>query len=324
MAIRAMLYDADGCDRQVEPSADLLGTLTDRQLLWVDVHGGAEDDELASACEALGLPTGAIALTKDPQHSRGLRKCDAFLYAGVSALRFRSADEWATVRMHVLWDRRVVVTAHSKEVDAFTEFRAQERGESRIGELTADVLVSALLDWHLGAFFRAAEQIEGAIDQFDERVLTHDPAQALLDELVRIRRRIARLRTVLASQREVVYGLTRPGIAQLIGDAGAREFAVLAARYDRVRGLLEHAAELVHGSFDLHASRVADSVNAFVKVLTFGTVLLGAMGVIAGILGMNFQAGLFASGELGFWSVVGAEVVAATVALIFARRRRWI
>jgi magnesium transporter len=319
-----MLYDADGCDREVAPSADLVRALTDNQLLWVDVHGGVEGDEMAAACDTLGLPEGAKAMVADSQQARGLHKCDAFLHAGLSALRFRSADEWATVRVHVLWDRRVVLTAHSKEVDAFTEFRAQERGESRIGALTADVLVSALLDWHLGAFFRAAEQIEGAIDQFDERVLTHDPAQALLDELVRIRRRIARLRTVLASQREVVYGLTRPGIAQLIGESGAREFGALASRYDRVRGLLEHAAELVHGSFDLHASRVADSVNAFVKVLTFGTVLLGAMGVVAGILGMNFQARLFASGERGFWTVVAVEVVAATIALIFARRRRWI
>jgi hypothetical protein len=43
------------------------------------------------------------------------------------------------------------------------------------------------------------------------------------------------------------------------------------------------------------------SVSAFLKVPTFGTFLLGAMGVVAGLLGMNFRARFFESARRRKW-----------------------
>lgn len=134
------------------------------------------------------------------------------------------------------------------------------------------------------------------------------------------------MRRLLAPQREVFHGLTRPDVAEEIGAPAAVHFVALGARFERTREALEleHATDLVHGAFALHASRTAESVNDFLKTLTFGTFLLGAMGIVAGILGMNFQTPLFESGARGFWIVVGALGTLAAGALTFARSRRWI
>src|SRR4051812_48819100 len=63
--LRAMLFDADGRDRQLEVDAIDRSTLTERQLLWIDLQGnGGSDAEavLAQLVSKLGLEQGAHAL----------------------------------------------------------------------------------------------------------------------------------------------------------------------------------------------------------------------------------------------------------------------
>jgi magnesium transporter len=320
---RAYLYDADGHDREIALTADVRRSLSERQLLWVDVLS-RDREELTSLCRALELPAGVDRLAFEEKGPPGLVKYDGFMHVTLVALHFPASDEWKPVRTSFLWDRQMILTAHPGEVDAFRGFEAQDRGETRIGALSADVLLSALLDWHLSAYFRAIELLERSIDRFDERVLTRARHEDLVDDLVKMRRRVSRLRRLLVPQREVFHALTRPDVSNEVGDDAARHFASVGVRYERTREALEHGADLVHGSFALHASRTAESVNAFLKVLTFGTFLLGAMSVVAGLLGMNFQAHLFESGERGFWAVVGFVLLAASSAIAVARHRHWI
>jgi magnesium transporter len=60
-----------------------------------------------------------------------------------------------------------------------------------------------------------------------------------------------------------------------------------------------------------------------VKVLTLVTVVLLPSTVLAGIMGMNFQVGLFDEVWV-FWVVIVAMLTIATLVLSIARSRRWI
>jgi Mg2+ and Co2+ transporter CorA len=60
------------------------------------------------------------------------------------------------------------------------------------------------------------------------------------------------------------------------------------------------------------------------RVLTFVTVLLGTLGVVAGAMGMNFTTPLFESGATGFWITIGAMGLIAVVATLLARWRNWL
>ena len=87
---------------------------------------------------------------------------------------------------------------------------------------------------------------------------------------------------------------------------------------------VENARDLVVGTFELYSSRSAERTNDTMRVLTFVTVLLGTLALVAGVLGMNFQAPFFETGGRGFWTAVGAMAAAAVAALALARWRRWI
>ncbi len=58
--------------------------------------------------------------------------------------------------------------------------------------------------------------------------------------------------------------------------------------------------------------------------LTFATVLLGSLAVLAGVLGMNFDVAFFESGAKGFWTAIAGMTVISIVALGVARMRDWL
>ena len=86
---------------------------------------------------------------------------------------------------------------------------------------------------------------------------------------------------------------------------------------------VENARELVVGSFELFTTRTAQRTNETMRVLTFVTVLLGSLAVVAGALGMNFRTPFFDSGARGFWTAIGAMAAIVLAALGLARWRRW-
>jgi Mg2+ and Co2+ transporter CorA len=59
------------------------------------------------------------------------------------------------------------------------------------------------------------------------------------------------------------------------------------------------------------------------RVLTFVTVLMGSLSLIAGIMGMNFAMPFFTQGESGFWDVMALMGGVIVAALAVGRWRRW-
>ena len=83
------------------------------------------------------------------------------------------------------------------------------------------------------------------------------------------------------------------------------------------------AKESTRGSFDLLVARIGQRTNDIMKVLTLATVILLPATVLAGIMGMNFQLGLFDLVWM-FWAVIAAMLGIAVLVLTVARTRRWI
>jgi magnesium transporter len=59
------------------------------------------------------------------------------------------------------------------------------------------------------------------------------------------------------------------------------------------------------------------------KLLTLVTVILLPASVLAGVMGMNFQVGLFDLAWM-FWTVIAAMLGIAVLVLAVARHRSWI
>ncbi|MGH9195804.1 MAG: CorA family divalent cation transporter, partial [Acidimicrobiia bacterium] len=86
---------------------------------------------------------------------------------------------------------------------------------------------------------------------------------------------------------------------------------------------VDKTREMVVGSFDIFMTQTSQATNEIMKRLTLVSVLLLPAVVVAGIMGMNFEIGLFELPWM-FWVTVVAMALLAVVTMIVARRRRWI
>lgn len=318
--IEARLYDADGSDRKV--SADQLARCRPgpQQLLWIDLQA-PEASTLREVGAMLGWPD--VAFADDPRRSPMLVRFGEAFRVDVVPVSGSNGPGCQGAALSIVAGGNVVVTVHDQPIACLDALHESQRGESDLGVLGAASFAASLLDWLLSTYFGAVADFERDLERLEVDILDGRSRQCM-DELRRLRRAASRLRRMLAPHRPVFAGLTRPDFRPSESETTERHFVALDARFERAMDMVEHARELVIGSFELFSSQTALQLNRSMGILTFATVVLGALAVLSGVMGMNFEASFFAKKDAGFWTVVAAMVVLAGLALGIGRWRRWI
>ncbi len=320
MAIRNRLFRADGADSDVTLGRDLVMALDDRQLLWVDLCDASED-ERASVADILELDP--VALVSDPA-SRARPTLAHFGEAfsiRVNPVHFDADGHLIAQALTLVSGRNYVITEHAQPLDFLDELNDRERGETQLGELSAEVFAASLLDWHLTTYFQAVESVERHVDRAEVAVLGRHLPNGFLKGLVRTRRQVGELRRLLKPHRYVFYGLLRPDFTAT-GKAQAH-FVALTEHFERAEDALESARTLIIGSFELFSTHMAQRTTDSMRMLTFFTVLLGSLGLLAGVFGMNFDVGFFETGAVGFAITIGCMIAIIICAVLLAKMRHW-
>ncbi len=216
------------------------------------------------------------------------------------------------------------MSSHAEPVALLQHLDERIETDTTIGVIDAAAFVATAVDAAVTSYFKAVDAIEEAVDRLDGKALSPEAREDVLAELVRLRRRIARLRRVLTAQREVFAAFATPDFGVVAPGEDAEAFQAVARRFEGALQSVEDSRDLLLGSFDVFMTRTAQRTNETMKVLALATVLLLPGSLIAGLLGMNVVVPLPKDDPLSFWFVVLAIVVLAAGVLLFARLRRWI
>lgn len=321
--ISVRLFDADKTDRELELATALRRRLTDRQLLWIDVEGALDPDRARTIArrmhltdatrDALARPaTGPyIALHGPYFHIRIATAADHDASASPRWLDLLAADD-------------VVLSSHLEPVDLVRKLDERIESDTTVGAIDAAAFVRSVVDAGVTSYFRAVDSIEEAVDKLDGQALSPDPQEDVLNDLVALRRRIARLRRVLSDQREVFAAFGAADFSEATTLRDAEGFKAVADRFEGALRTVEESRDLLLGSFDVFMTRTAQRTNETMKILALATVLLLPGSLIAGLLGMNVVVPLPKDDPLSFWFVVVAIGILAVLVLVYARIRRWI
>ena len=318
MSIRALLSRADGSDAEID-----LGDVTSRpirqdELLWVDALDPTED-EAGVVRKALKLTEeSAKAFTSVPSEPAA-----RVLEDGVEVVVLAFGDDLGTdpVPLQILFGDGWVITHHAQRIGYVDEHRELVQDQREVGRLTPVEFLASVLDWHVDAFFDIAERLEREVEELDEAALRTE--RNLLDRLVAMRRRIARVRRVIAAHNKVATELSRPDFMPESAHHGLDPLVAVASRLARAADVVSNAREMLIGTFDVHMTRMAQRTNDTMRVLTLVSVILLPSVVLAGVMGMNFKVGMFENPNL-FWVVIGVMLAMAAATLGIARWRGWI
>ncbi len=308
---------------QVDDWRTALERLADDALLWFALRDPTEE-EVAALQEELELgDENAQRLLEQPSRA-ALADAGERMHVTMYAADIE-AGEPVLAPLECALGRNWIVTAHHGKVEVLQEFRERAEGGGQVGALDAPSFVAAIFEWIVTGYFRAFEAVESELEELDARVMSSTPTDVSDDlaRLVELRRSIGTLRRALAPHREVVVALAHPELDALSTEDSAEKFAALESRLTQALEAARETKESTFGSFDLLVARIGQRTNDVMKVLTLVTVVLLPSTVLAGIMGMNFQVGLF-NAVWVFWVVIAAMFGIAVLVLSVARSRRWI
>lgn len=315
MEVSAYLYDADGTDQKVELNEEVCGRLDEKKMLWVDVSSRKVEtiERVASILKLKDAPVAALSKTDERPKLDKYENFYRFFIISVDTGEETSSD-FTPLPIDFIVGDNFIVTIHEGEVPYLKEFRDLEKGESQLGELDAEGFVTTFLDFHIVSYFKAIEKIEHQVDRFDELILkTEMNDKNFLRRMIKLRRTASKLRRWFVPQREVFYALSRPDFKPTAKSGYAETFQNLNQHFEYAIDAIENSRDTVLSVFDLYTTRASHRMNILIKRLTFITVVIGSLGVLAGVFGMNFEPEFFKSPN-GFWAaIVGMSVFAAAL-----------
>ena len=321
--VRVLLFDAHGQDQPIPDWTSLdVGSFEEHELAWVDIRATSKED-VEHVFQALDVDLPSLSPLFDDAADPLFMHEDWFAARAIAPCW---DDENATVagsRWLLVVGPNLVITAHKESIRFLDRLHENHDPTSRVGQLDADSFAVVLLDRMLTVYVDAVDAFEAHLDKLDVDILDDRVHDGHLPHLRQLRQAASTFRRLLSSHRDLFDALRRADFRPDRDDAIDKRFHAVAERYERAMDAVENARDLVIGSYELLETRLSQRTNATMRLLTFVTVLLGGLAVIAGVLGMNFQADVFESGSSGFWTAVGALAAIITVAMFVARWRGW-
>ena len=321
---KVYLFDSKGKDKHLDSRDANLEKIKETQLLWVDIPA-REAAALEKVVAALGLKNAPVGSLLDISKRPKIDRFEDFFRLFIVSVKTDDNGKLERLPVDFLVGKNYVISIHDAEIPYFREFFDLEEGETHLGELDAESFVAVLLDLHIVSYFRALEKIEETVDELDTRVLETDiETREFLAETVKLRKSVSELRRWFLPHRDVFYALSRPDFRWIAESDSAEHFRLLNQHFEHAVDAIESARDTVLGVFDLYATKSAQMMNKFIQRLTFITLIVGTLGAVAGIWGMNFEVEYFKSGEYGFWLAIGGMAVIVASLTILAKFKRWI
>ena len=317
------LFDADRTDKSLSFDDAIRAKASSRQLLWIDVEGELADDRREQLVRRFELDERTDRALAKPGGGPRIRLHDRHFVVRIAA-NVRAADPREVGWLDIVAGPNVVITHHGEPIEVLESMNRRIADDATIGVLDSAEFVGSLVEAILTGYHEAIDRIEDELDEFDARALERSQPQDMFGRLVEIRRRIGRLRRLLASHRELFGGLGSPDFARGIESADPGVFQHLMSRFEGVLVSLESTRQVVLGSFDILMTRTAQRTNDVMRVLTVATVLALPATITAGFLGMNVIVPVSTEDPGAFWMIIGVVVMIEIAVLAIARWRGWL
>jgi magnesium transporter len=229
---------------------------------------------------------------------------------------FRSLELDAILR------ERLLVTFHAVESRSVADTKASVRKAGQPLRRGAAAVLHEILDRQIDRYLPVLEEVELRLDRIED-ALFERPSQALLEEILELKRATLGLRRSLVRQRDVLHRLGRREFA-LVPDADAWMFRDVEDHLIRAADLLESYREILGDAVEIYLSVTSNRLNQIVKVLTIFSTIILPLSLIAGIYGMNFKHMPETEWTYGYPFALGIMALVAAVLLALFWRRGWL
>ncbi len=235
-----------------------------------------------------------------------------------------SSSNFVTKEMDGFLGSNFVVTFHTERFRSIKKVKQQIRATPYACKRGAAYLLHQILDYLVDLYMPIVDDFDAAINGLEDRVfLMKKGNNEILEEIMDLRRAVARLKRISSRQLDVLYRISHGEFDQ-IPDNILPFYRDVYDHLLRISDLAESYKDLVSGLFDIHFSVTANKTNDVMKVMTIISTIMLPLSLIAGIYGMNFENMPELKSQNGYFLTLGLMFLVALGLLIYFWRKGWL
>jgi magnesium transporter len=309
---------------------ELAALLADENnLVWVDLQGETPEKAQEAKDVLLNIFNFHYLTVEDCLETRNQPKIEAFpdyFYFIVHGIKPEetSSVNFLTKELDGYLGKNFVVTFHVERFKSIKKVKNQIRSNTFACQRGAAYLLHQILDQLIDLYMPVVDDFDNTINVIEDRVFHMKKGNtAILEEIMDLRRSVARLKRISARQLDVLYRLSNGEFPQIPANI-LPFYRDVHDHLLRISDLSESYRDLVSGLFDIHFSVTANKTNDVMKVLAVFSAIMLPLSLIAGIYGMNFENMPELHSPHGYYLTLGFMVIIALALLFYFWRQGWI
>ncbi|MBK6748639.1 MAG: magnesium/cobalt transporter CorA [Acidobacteria bacterium] len=309
---------------------DLPELLADQtNVVWVDLQGETVEQLEEAKDVMLNVFKFHHLTVEDCIETRNQPKVEAYekyLYFIVHGIKPEETNpsNFATKELDGYLGSNFVVTFHILRFRSIKLVKQHLRSSPFHCKRGAAYLLHHILDELVDLYMPIVDEFDEEINALEDRVFDMGRnGNAVLGDVMDVRRSVARLKRISSRQLEVLYRMSHGEFPQIPSDI-LPFFRDVHDHLLRISDLSEGYRDLVAGLFDIHFAVIGNRTNDVMKTLAVLSAIILPLSLIAGIYGMNFENMPELKSDRGYFLTLGAMALITVGLLFYFWRRGWI
>lgn len=295
---------------------------------WITMIGLEKSDkaQVAQIIQYFGLESKIVQQIFDADHLEFEGEYDSCLYAELDVLaKYPLSETYKPVRTSfVLGDQFLLV--FSEQRIGFFERLNQKilEGKTKIQQFGPDYLLYLLIKAaFIDNYHQIFREFIGVLESLEDEVLSNSQLDNVYKDVIAVRARIKPFYQYLAQLSDFIYVL-RDGKSRFMGD---NSFYLFTRRLDRdAEDLLQEYQRFrnwINELLDIHRSKVNESSNKVIKILTVFSTIFFPITFITGVYSMRFEYMPEITLRWGYPIALGVMLLLAVGELLYLRKKKW-
>ena len=295
--------------------------------IWIDVDVRNQDD-LRVAENLYGNIFGFHHLTiedcREERNQPKVEEFDDYLFFIVHGITNKAnTANFLTKELDGFLGKNFVVTNRNENFRSIDAVKKRIRINPKIIERGAAYLLHQIFDRLVDYYMPLVDDFDIAINELEDRVYAMETADtSILEEIMDVRRSVARLKRVSTRQLDVLYKISHGEFPQ-IPENFLQFYRDVHDHLLRISDMAESYRDLVSGLFEIHFSVTANKTNDVMKFLALISATMLPLTLLTGIYGMNFQNMPLIHSSYGYFITLGLMILIFLALLVYFWRRGW-
>lgn len=297
-------------------------------VVWVDFEADEPDELKETESILLKIFKFHYLTVEDCLETRNQPKIESFpdyLYFIMHGVKTETdSTNFITKELDGYLGDNFVVTFHTETFRSIEDVKRQIRSTPLACRRGAAYLLHQILDHLVDLYMPVVDDFDKAINDLEDRVFVMKKnSNKILEEIMDLRRSVARLKRISTRQLDVLYRISHGEFSQ-VPENILPFFRDVQDHLLRISDLSENYRDLVAGLFDIHFSVTANKTNDVMKVMAVFSAIMLPLSLIAGIYGMNFENMPELKTQHGYYATLGLMLVIGSGLLFYFWHKGWI